>query len=393
MKRVLFVHHVSSIGGGSYCMLSILKGIDRNHVEPLALLKDEGPLADEIRKLGVEVYFFSQMTTTPYNKSLFAKNSVKRYIATDRSQKAFGELLSKLRVDVVYLNVMTLYPYLRIAKSVGCKTVLHVREHWPMNEHQLQMNRIRKYAKQYADAMVAINGYSAKMFPDCLNKITIVHDWIDFTDRYEERPFNEIFGEDTSNLKVFVFTGGVDPIKGGLEIVNAFSKSFKDPNYRLLMMGVNKSVGFYGFRGKVKKILIGLGWEPYIMKLDNAIRKDNRIKTIPSTYKIVDILEQAYCTLSYYKIPHANLALAEAVILGTVAVAAETDESIEYSDGGGGALLFKFDDKNDFVNKVNYLKDHYFEIKSRVESHSQKIKELFSPKANIDKINKLLKQI
>lgn len=393
MKRVLFVHHVSSIGGGSYCMLSILKGIDRALVEPLALLKDEGPLADEIRKLGIKVYFFPQMGTTPYNKSLFSINSIRRYRAVDQSQKAFQELLSNLNVDVVYLNVMTLYPYLRTAKAVGCKTVLHVREHWPLDEHQYQMNKIRDYASKFSDVMVAINGYSAKMFPDCSNKTIIVHDWIDFKDRYEERPYDEIFGEDASKLKVFVFTGGIDPIKGGIEIVNTFTKSLKNPNYRLLMLGVNNNVGFYGLRGKVKKLFIKLGWEPYIMRLNKAIAKDNRIKAIPSTYKIVDILDQAYCTLSFYTIPHANLALAEAVILGTVGIAAETDESVEYSDGGEGALLFKFGDLSDFVLKINYLENNYSEIKSKVKAHSQNVKELFSPDINIEKINNLLRNI
>ncbi len=393
MNRTLFVHHVSSIGGGSYCMLSILKGIDRTQIEPLALLKEEGPLAEEIRKLGIKVYFFPKIATTPYNQPLCKLNSVRRYLSVHRSQKAFGELLTKLKVDVVYLNVMTLYPYLRTAKAMGCKTVLHVREHWPLDERQSQMNKIREYANLYADKLVAINGYSASMFPDCLNKTSIVHDWIDFKDRFERRSFNVIFGEDASDLKVFVFTGGIDPIKGGLEIVNTFSDSLSSSNYRLLMLGVNNKVGFYGLRGKVKKLLIRLGWEPYVLKLNKAIEKDCRIKVIPSTYKIVDILEQAYCTLSFYTIPHANLALAEAVILGTVGIAAETDESIEYSDRGEGALLFKFGDITDFTSKINYLVNNYSEVKNKVKAHSQNVKELFDPEKNIGIINNLLRNI
>lgn len=393
MKRVLFIHHVSSIGGGSYCLLSILKGIDRTEIEPLALLKEEGPLAEEIRKLGIKVYFFPQIATTPYNQSLCSINSIRRYRTVERSQKIFGELLDMLKVDVVYLNVMTLYPYLRTAKMKGCKTVFHVREHWPFDEHQRQMNRIRKYAEEYADRMVAINGYSASMFPTCRNKITIVHDWIDFKDRYEKRSFDDVFGEDASKLKVFVFTGGIDPIKGGIEIVRTFSKSLLNPNYRLLMLGVNNTVRFYGLRGKVKNLLIRLGWEPYNLKLIKAINNDSRIKVIPPTYKIVDIFKQAYCTLSFYTIPHANLALAEAAILGTVGVAAETEESIEYTDGGKGGLLFRLGDAADFLSKIKYLEDNYAEVKDRVKNHSQKVEDMFNPEKNIEILNKLLRCI
>lgn len=57
-KIVLFVHHVSSIGGASYCMLNILKVLDRNNYAPVVLLKNQGPLVDEIKKLGVKLSFF-----------------------------------------------------------------------------------------------------------------------------------------------------------------------------------------------------------------------------------------------------------------------------------------------------------------------------------------------
>ena len=129
------------------------------------------------------------------------------------------------------------------------------------------------------------------------------------------------------------------------------------------------------------------------MKLNEAISKDCRIKVIPSTYKIVDILEQAYCTLSFYTIPHANLALAEAVILGTVGIAAETDESIEYTDGGEGALLFKFCDMADFLSKIYYLEKNYTEVKARVKAHSLNVKNLFSPEKNIEIINNILREL
>ena len=48
MKRILFVHHVSSIGGGSYCLLNLLKEVDQEKFQPVVLLQENGPLVSEI---------------------------------------------------------------------------------------------------------------------------------------------------------------------------------------------------------------------------------------------------------------------------------------------------------------------------------------------------------
>lgn len=42
MKKILFVHHVSSVGGASYCMLSLLLGSDKSKFEPVVLLRNKG---------------------------------------------------------------------------------------------------------------------------------------------------------------------------------------------------------------------------------------------------------------------------------------------------------------------------------------------------------------
>ena len=66
MKRILFVHHVSSIGGGSYCLLNLLKEVDQEKFQPVVLLQENGPLVSEIEKLGIKVYFFRAVRRNGY---------------------------------------------------------------------------------------------------------------------------------------------------------------------------------------------------------------------------------------------------------------------------------------------------------------------------------------
>ena len=385
------MHPVAYVGGASYCMLALLKAVDRSLYEPVALLKKEGPLAVEIRKLGIDVHFF-ESPAVPYNQPLWGYKVLASYYKTKKAQKDFASLLSSLNIDIVYLNNMMLYPYLKTAKEIGCKTIMHVREHWPHKEHQLQMRRARRFADKYADALIAINEFSASMFPECTNKTSIIHDWIDFSDRFESTPFSEIFGRTADDLKVMLYTGGLARIKGTLEIVKIFSKYVLGEEYRLLMIGAGldyhpKLRGLIGF---FERILMFFGWKPYGYKTVEAIKKDKRIVCLPPTYKIVDIFKQSYCMLSYFTIPHANLALAEAIALGTVSIAAKTEESFEYSDNGEGAVLYGFKNKKDFVKKINYVLAHYEEIKDRVMKHSDNISQKFSRDSNATIFNKVL---
>lgn len=362
MTRILFMHQVSSIGGGSYCLLNIIKAIDRTLWEPVAALKSEGPLADELRKLGVEVVIFSRMAAIPYNRGLMQRGSLRAYWAVERSKKALKQLLADNKIDVLYLNNMMLCRYLQPAKECGCKTVVHVREHWPLDEHKSQLEWARKCVYQYADKMIAINHYSASMFPE--KEATIVYDWIDMDSRYKPMPLSEIFGEDMAGMNVYLFTGGIQPIKGALQVLTAFVNEIKDPNSRLLCLGLNPQVETKSFRGKVKYLLAILGYYTYNWKIKKLFESDNRIKVIPSIYMLTDIMQQCFCNLSYFTIPHANLAMAEAEIVGLPTVAAFSEEALEYSLNGECAVLFESNNYTSFLKAIKIMCDNYAFYKS-----------------------------
>ena len=79
MKSILFMYHASNIGGGTYCLLNILKEIDRSKYRPVVLLRTTGDLVLEIKKLGIEVHYMNNMTLVPYNQSIFGRNTLRLY--------------------------------------------------------------------------------------------------------------------------------------------------------------------------------------------------------------------------------------------------------------------------------------------------------------------------
>ena len=78
MKTILYVYHASNIGGGSYAMLNVIKALNRDEYRPVVLLKSEGALVEELKAMGIDVYFLPLINTVPYNRSLFTLRNIKR---------------------------------------------------------------------------------------------------------------------------------------------------------------------------------------------------------------------------------------------------------------------------------------------------------------------------
>lgn len=389
MKTILYVYHASNIGGGTYCLLNIIKALDRKAYRPIVLLGRDGPLVAELKALDVDVLFISKITTVPYNKSIFTLHNIVRMMRIVQSLKLFCNILHKIKPDIVYINTMMLYPFLRIAKKNGIKTVIHIREHWPENQHYIQRNLAISQIRKFADEVIAINSYSASMIENKTHSVNIIYDWIDLSNRYEDRPYSKIFNEDCSHKKVYLCTGGYDRIKGSLEVIRAFSSVIKGDDSRLLLLGTKPN----SKTNRLRKFLFINSEKTYIEELDKAISSDNRIRIIPNTYFIKHIYEQAYCVLSYFKIPHANLALAESIILHIPVIAAENAESLEYSIKGELAVLYKENNYNDFKEQLMAFDRIEPLLKKKLKEKSTYVEKMFNPEANIKKLEEVYQKL
>ena len=344
-------------------------------------MRSIGPLCDKLEQIGVKVYVENTITTVPYNKSIFDISSLKRVYFLIKSLTKLKRLLIQLNPDIVYLNTMMMYPYLKVAKKLNFKTIIHIREHWPKGEHVIQYNLAKKYIERYADRIVAINNTSASMV-NAPEKTTVVYDWIDFSDREENFSFESIFGENYKSLKIFTFTGGVESIKGTIEVVKTFSSKVTDLNARLLILGADTKFDYTGFRGTIAKYFSLFKYDTYSNRVKKSILNDHRIVCIPSTFKIKQIIEKSYCILSFFTIPHANLMLAESICLGQIVIAASTPEAIEYSKNGESAILFKMNDMDDFARKIDNLFYNYNYYMEKAKNGAEYNKILFDPVRN-----------
>lgn len=390
MITILYVHTASTIGGASYAMLNVIRSLDRNKFRPVVLLQRNGPLVEELLDMKVEVFFLRSLNTVPYNECLFTTSNIARIYRILKSFKQFRLLLQKINPRIVYLNTMMLHPYLKIVKKYNFKSIIHIREHWPETEHVFQRNYAIQNIRKYADEIIAINDYSASMVADNTHTPTIVYDWINMSRRLKIVDLHAIFEEDCSNLRVYLCTGGYDPIKGTLEVIQAFSEVIRNPDARLLILGTRPKFPRDNF---IKRLLKNNNEREYCQRLDNMIMADKRIRIIPNTYFVTDFYRKAYCLLSYFKIPHANLALAENIIVGTPVIAARTEESVEYSMNENLAILFNANDFNDFKCTLRRFDSDRPKLIDRLKIDSRLVEEMFDPATNISKLTEVYHKV
>lgn len=392
-KKILFVHQVTEIGGASYCMLNLLKGIDRKQFCPIVVLPHAGPLSDEISKLNISVEFCKSLCIYPYNRSLLTYGGLRELINIYSSRNAFERIIKKIKPDIVYFNNMFLFPYLDVTKRLNVKSVIHVREHWPKNQRQSQFRYLKHKILSNADKIVAINKTSAAMIGDENNIPTVIYDWIDMESRREDINLINIIGDSAEKLKLYIFTGGLQWIKGSYEVLKAFSENVKDPNSRLLAFGIPAKIELKGIKGVIRKLLNMCGISQFIFKVKSVLEHDKRIIPVEPIYNITNILEHCYCSLSYFKIPHANLAMAECITLEVPVIAASTDEAMEYSDNGKLAQLFPINNYSAFVDKLSCIEKWRSSLCTELQHNSHKIKEQFDRTRNIQKFNNMLGQL
>lgn len=395
MKKVLFVYHTSLIGGGSNCLLNIIKHLDKDSFSPFVLLREEGPLSIELRKLDIPVYFSKYIFQVPYNQSLL---SIKTFITYIKIFIGIIPLLLKIRIlnpEIVYINTFMLY-YVAIVKLFGLKNIVHVREHWPKNEHAIQFGFARWVVKTFANYIISINQTSDELI-DLRHKSVVIYDWVEF----ENITDNEVIElRDRLNLKnndkIFLFLGGLQAIKGVIEVIRAFKHNVTDINAKLLIVGGSEK--HINYSGSVLKILKAFYHKitkltPVDKAIIRMIKDDDRIILTPYSRNIRAYYELATCVISFPTVPHASLPVAEAIILRKPVIAAATPETLEYSSDGELATIVPIKDEQNLGNALRlYSENNKINLLDN-ESAVLKVEEMFKPEPNIYKLNQILNKI
>lgn len=122
--KVLYVSHSSGLYGAEKCLLTLVKGLDKNKFIPVAVVPAEGPLKKKLEEHGVKVLVFPLVWWIPIHKSAeFTK---------DRDMLSRCERLAALikdeGIDIVHTNTSIIAEGAIAAKIAGKPHVWHLHE-------------------------------------------------------------------------------------------------------------------------------------------------------------------------------------------------------------------------------------------------------------------------
>jgi len=131
--RILYVDHTAIISGGEIALLNLLKTIDRTLYEPIVVLFTDGPLATELRQIGIETHILELdpaiANTRKDSLGVSTLSRVKDVWKAMKFVRRLRQFMIAQRVDLVHANSLKADLLGGIAaRLAGKKVIWHVRD-------------------------------------------------------------------------------------------------------------------------------------------------------------------------------------------------------------------------------------------------------------------------
>ena len=384
MKKILFVHHCSTVGGASWCLFDILRHLDRNRFEPVVLLAATGPLVDRIRSLGIRVVVDSAMPVFPIYGDRQVAGAIqlaKAFLRYPRGFKAFYKQCLDTRPDVVYLNSSAQFFLPWPAKKAGVpKVVLHNREHWePKGVLKVKLLMKNWMTHRFVDQIFSITECGVQFigYPE---KSLVVRDWPTFDDESDE-DVRALLGVDRDKFLILL-TGGFNKIKGTLDLLGALEFMKMRNRVAVVVVGCTEPLP-PRWRVLLKQLL---NRKSYTEKIQQIAEKDDSIFLLPPTLKMKAYLSACNVLVAPFKMPHAAKAALEAQQLGRPVVIYDNQEAREYVRHEKTGLIVPQDDRRALARALDELALHPEKASRLGAAGNLFVEDLFGVKTNMKKI-------
>lgn len=183
VRKILFIHNSSELGGGSGAFLDIVKAVrEHSKYEPIVLLRSPGKIGKDLHKWGIKTYFakFSQLPCCEFSPMTLSLNSVIRIvkfvILFPLTVRIMHHILDENDVDVIYLNTSVMISCGIIAKIYRKPVITHIREVPYINAFG---KLLLKLHEQVSDLIIC-NSLATKKRSDLIIRESIlIYDWVD----------------------------------------------------------------------------------------------------------------------------------------------------------------------------------------------------------------------
>jgi len=226
VKNILYLNHVSEMGGGSFSLFQLITHLDRGQYKPILLTQMPGSLSKMAAAEGIETYFLQmpgwRKVRYAFRKQLVTLPSLKR-------------LVKKLKIDLIHCNAYRLNSYgVLISKCIHVPCITHVR--WFNRK-----DHIRKFNLSKTDLLITVSDYIASFFSGSRAKVRTIYNGIEISKFLKNKDSRKKIRNEfkiAENAILIGMVAALTPTKGHKDFIKAAALVKKIlPNAEFLAVG------------------------------------------------------------------------------------------------------------------------------------------------------------
>lgn len=225
--NILFVHSSSELYGSDKSLLNIVRLLDRNQFQVHVILPCDGPLVDEMRKIGdvkVNIYDIAVLR----RKNLSIKGGVQYLYQLRKAVNFIKGYITQNNIDIVDTNTSVVFSGAIAAKSCKIKSVWHIRE---IINNQFENRVISFMMNRYSDVIIANSKSTAAALCVSQKKVVVVYNAV-------ESISGEMAQKKKSDILTVGMAGRINRWKGQQLFIDAADKVCSEfSNVRFLIAG------------------------------------------------------------------------------------------------------------------------------------------------------------
>ncbi len=360
--RVAIVSHVARMGGAEFSLLWIVERLDRGSVEPIVVLGEDGPLAERLRALDVEVVVHPlDRSVVDRRKEALGAAGLAHPLVLARAGRAvagLAGLFHKREVDVVHTNTLKAHLVGGLAGRLArARVVWHVRDH--ISSPYLPaaaVPLVRLAARILPHRIVAVSASAARTLDR--GDVAVIHQGVELPDDPAERPAD---GAPRVGL-----VGRIAPWKGQDVFLAAAATLVPEfPDAEFVLAGA-PLFGEEPFARELRRQATSLG-------LDGRVRFLGFQEDVWQVYRDLDVVVHA----STLPEPYGNVVL-EAMASRRALVAAAAGGVLELVEDGRTGLLVSPADPDALAAAIGRLLRSPQERRRLADAGRRHVEESFS---------------
>jgi len=383
--RTLFVTHAAEFGGSELSLFEILERLDRNRVNPALASFSDGPLADAVKNLGIDVRIVSGAERIVRTRRADFVSYKKFYpVALGAASVVPGAIeLAKYaksqKVDVIYTNSSKAHILGGIAGRISrARVVWHFRD---IFSNEIIRGFFSRSSALLADTVVCNSQATAGQF-DTHRDSRVIYNGLPVEKVINSRTAEEIRTElgISIDAKVIGNVSRLVEIKGIEDLIEAAALIASDVSNASFIVAGSPVYGDMKYVNKLKKVVSSKGLS-------------DRFHFIGHREDIYDVINAFDIYVHTASSPESfGRAIVEAMLLNKVVVASNAGGPSEIVKEGETGFLFAPGDANSLADLLTSLLRESEKPRRMGKEGRRRALELFAADRAVEEITRMLEE-